>query len=891
MFFKGSDELNIIVTENRLLEIKASDLLNNVSFLSSNCYFFCNDCLYGVVDLYDVFSIDDVVRINSDFFYLSSKNYYEAKNLIDKNNRLEVPVIEGNKFVGAYVYGCDYSSIKDLYSFFSYNLGNNLALISCKYDMFCDFVVDFFSDKSIDFISLVDFFKCDWSYDMILCKCESEFEVLYHLCNLFEYPFYFYMCYSLYDLYNEYETYAFENNTYSDTLNYLKYLKSKGVFVFNLLLNVDDEKTLEVRDEISNRFLKYGMSVCSNIVEPNKFFDKFYSKDYYDFFVNTPFDIKKIDGINVLNDYRSKYYNVFNGKRVTIGSDIDYVKTIHIFGSCIIIGRYVEDKYTLSSIIQKFLNDDGYPIRVVNHGAWNNSFYQLKLMSDSSIKSGDVVIVFDDNRFYDGIPIIDLTECFYENKINSDWFVDTLFHFNHIVSGMYAKKIYDKIKFCFDFKVKDMNIEKIDDELIVNNYIQRYFSNFNTKYQKIGSIVMNANPFTNGHLFLVEEALKKVDFLIIFVLSENKSFFSFEDRLSMVIEGTKNFNNVLVVPSGDAILSNGTFPEYFLKVIDDNIEKNIIRDLKMFSFIAKKLNITYRFIGTEPSDLVTKKYNELMFKYLSNINVIEIKRKNSNNNVISASLVREFLKREDYESIKNIVPLSTYLSIKSKVGLSLFDKSYFVFVIDDCGSFTFDCFKVFHELGVPLCVACIVDNLDVSNGYLSIKDVLKLVVLDGGEVLAHYYGNLADIGYSDGVHDFLTSDEDWYLRTGFVKNILLNEGFNVRGLIRADYTQKKSFKGEKFCRKYFEYSDNVGISKRYNLGDRKFFFDDDMSSIESAKRYIDKCFLNPGFYSFCLHGNEPLANYSDLYDLISYVIKKGVITTYSEMYDKGYFMK
>ena len=42
---------------------------------------------------------------------------------------------------------------------------------------------------------------------------------------------------------------------------------------------------------------------------------------------------------------------------------------------------------------------------------------------------------------------------------------------------------------------------------------------------KFGAVVMNCNPLTLGHRYLIEQALKQCDYLMIFVVQEDKSFF------------------------------------------------------------------------------------------------------------------------------------------------------------------------------------------------------------------------------------------------------------------------------------------------------------------------------------------------------------------------------
>lgn len=223
-----------------------------------------------------------------------------------------------------------------------------------------------------------------------------------------------------------------------------------------------------------------------------------------------------------------------------------------------------------------------------------------------------------------------------------------------------------------------------------------------------------------------------------------------------------------------------------------------------------------------------------------------------------------------------------------------FDKSYFAFIIDDCNSFTPTCADLFKTLEVPLSSACIITTLNTihstANGR-TVKEVLQDIVENGGEVLAHYSGNLADQGYTNGNYTFLTSDYDWKIRTRDVKKKLEEEGFKIRGLIRADSSQSYSNKGEEICRRYFDYSDQMGKSGQYKLGKRKFFIG--VNTMQDMKAWIDNACNIPGFYPLCLHGNrndEPLATIENLTEIINYIKSKGSniaeITTYKDVFDK-----
>lgn len=222
-----------------------------------------------------------------------------------------------------------------------------------------------------------------------------------------------------------------------------------------------------------------------------------------------------------------------------------------------------------------------------------------------------------------------------------------------------------------------------------------------------------------------------------------------------------------------------------------------------------------------------------------------------------------------------------------------FDKAYFAFVIDDCNSFTPTCADLFQTLKIPLSSACIIATLNTihstANGR-TIKEVLQEIVENGGEVLAHYSGNLADPGYVNGNYIYLTSDEDWKIRTRDVKKKLEEEGFIIRGLIKADASQSYSNKGEEICRKYFDYSDQMGKSDQYKLGKRKFFIG--VNTMQEMETWIDNACETPGFYPLCLHGNrndEPLATVENLTEIINYIKLKGSdtaeITTYKDVFD------
>ena len=175
----------------------------------------------------------------------------------------------------------------------------------------------------------------------------------------------------------------------------------------------------------------------------------------------------------------------------------------------------------------------------------------------------------------------------------------------------------------------------------------------------VGAVVCNCNPFTLGHRKLIEFAAANCDQLMVFVLSEDLSMFSSQDRYTMVKEGTADIKNVHVVFSKDYLISRATFPTYFIKEQARCTEAVCQLDIKLFAArIAPALNISLRFVGEEPFDMVTKSYNEAMKATLPayNIQVIEIPRFEN----ISASKVRKLILEGRVRETKKFLPETSY---------------------------------------------------------------------------------------------------------------------------------------------------------------------------------------------------------------------------------------
>ena len=194
------------------------------------------------------------------------------------------------------------------------------------------------------------------------------------------------------------------------------------------------------------------------------------------------------------------------------------------------------------------------------------------------------------------------------------------------------------------------------------------------------ALVMNCNPFTLGHRYLIEEASKASEEVIIFIVEEDKSIFPFKTRYELVRQGVEDLENVKVVPGGDYIISSATFPAYFLKEKGELLTEYTTLDAKIFGrYFCKKFNIIKRMVGEEPYCEITRAYNESLKEILKNyhVEVEVIEREKDDEEVISASRVRGSIRRNrglNREELVKLLPKITLEYLESEEGQKIVDK-------------------------------------------------------------------------------------------------------------------------------------------------------------------------------------------------------------------------
>lgn len=389
------------------------------------------------------------------------------------------------------------------------------------------------------------------------------------------------------------------------------------------------------------------------------------------------------NGVYKYGDCSNESFHILNGYRQISNAPHNAKRKIWLFGLCTIFGHYVRDNETVAYFLQSFLLENGYDnYEVINAGTTAMEYGRWWI---EKISPDDIVVIV--NNF---VPMFNqwgeekeeaVQQVFgsrYKGNLGKlckelehpiGCIIDIIPHCNYLMNEKIAEKMFTDI--LLKLTIDNSNVAP---RAALQNYFipwdviecyEEYMEKFDLHKEpdkRIGAIVMNCNPFTYGHRYLIEYACSQVDLLYVFVVEEDQSYFKFEDRLEMVMQGTKDLEKVKVLPSGKYIISKDTFAQYFAKdqiifEVDD-----MDYDVRIFGeVVADMLGITCRFVGEEPFDKVTREYNKTMKHILPEygIELIEIPRKVLDGNVISASNVRKYLEQGDLETASNLVPQST----------------------------------------------------------------------------------------------------------------------------------------------------------------------------------------------------------------------------------------
>lgn len=286
-------------------------------------------------------------------------------------------------------------------------------------------------------------------------------------------------------------------------------------------------------------------------------------------------------------------------------------------------------------------------------------------------KKGNVIKCFAVDEAFQGMGISNLLV----SKITDKLFEEGIFH----------NYIYTKVENSYLFKALGYKIIIETDKVCllesgnrnINSTLDKLLKEYDIDNEKdYAALVMNCNPFTLGHRYLIEKVASENDNVLVFVVEEDKSIFKFKNRFDLVRVGVSDLTNVKVLRSSEYVISSATFPSYFLKKSDDVLKEYTKLDANIFGkYFCDKFNIKVRYVGSEPSCLVTSTYNETLKEVLPkyNVDVKVVDRMKVDEEVISASKVRELILEDKIEKVKKIVPKITYDFLISEEGEKIQD--------------------------------------------------------------------------------------------------------------------------------------------------------------------------------------------------------------------------
>ncbi len=370
--------------------------------------------------------------------------------------------------------------------------------------------------------------------------------------------------------------------------------------------------------------------------------------------------------IEVLDKFSSRRQNKKLG-------NLNINRTIFLVGPCIVTGYSPSEKY-MAEILNSLLEKFNMPYKIIKI---SSTFFPNELM-EYDICQNDIVIFLgtglsykdydltEDYEQYDGIRNLCTNSTLHASQAGCELIANALMM--NIIIPNYDDS--DSTKDEEVLYVAEKGQLQLETEYEIKMYLKRIKIPRYMRLGNNGAIVMNANPYTIGHRQLVEYAASQVDRLFIFVVEEDVSFFSFKERFEMVLQGTRDIKNAIVIASGNFIISNKTFYDYFTKENDNGKSVDASKDILIFArYIAPYLNIKKRFVGEEPIDKVTEQYNEQMKKILPNYEceLIEVPRFKSESEIISGSAVRNALQVKNIYYLRNVLPAASFNYIFSNI--------------------------------------------------------------------------------------------------------------------------------------------------------------------------------------------------------------------------------
>jgi [citrate (pro-3S)-lyase] ligase len=384
------------------------------------------------------------------------------------------------------------------------------------------------------------------------------------------------------------------------------------------------------------------------------------------------------NGIPAAQDITGKYLNITNGFRHVTDAPLIAERNVYFVGGSLSYGYRMSDADTIESRLQGILNNrfpGKYAVSNIVCKGGHSISVEAEIIKRLPIKPGDVVVLITDDYgclsrdnnitpFTEDIIRVNAVPFFQRPHDMGEVFVDQA-HMNGGGNQKYAEIIFEALEKNNAFEKNTPSFNAADRvayafPLPDDPELKAFLVGLNPFRRRgtNGAVIMEANPFTLGHRYLIEYAAKSVDNLYIFVAGDDRGFFPLEDRIDLARKGVEGLKNVLILPGGRFILSHSAYSR-------NEAALSAAIDL-LGSKIAPILNLSVLFAG-EPADKAASRYSEIIKPLLPKYGVRyeDIPRKGINGDIISAELVRELIREGDYKRISALVPESTLLYLNT----------------------------------------------------------------------------------------------------------------------------------------------------------------------------------------------------------------------------------
>lgn len=222
----------------------------------------------------------------------------------------------------------------------------------------------------------------------------------------------------------------------------------------------------------------------------------------------------------------NELYAISGGYRSVPGTErLNARRKIFTVGPCTMFGVYTANEETIQAYLQEKLVENGFEdYEVVNLSVATE--LSIARLFNEKISEDDIIIIMTNqynlwksvaDKYEENLTCVDDLGSIWskiENPLSCLY--DSYNHCNWRVNREIAHKMYEDISSSLSREIKEVHRERLQDYYIspeIAVYYRKHFLlHVGEQHQGvIGSIVMNCNPFTKGHRYLIEKAVSQVE--------------------------------------------------------------------------------------------------------------------------------------------------------------------------------------------------------------------------------------------------------------------------------------------------------------------------------------------------------------------------------------------